>query len=726
MTKGKSGAKSGAKGKGKKGGKKGKKGTSKRLLLGAGLLLLGWYLYTRSKKAKQENALKQSMGSGAGIPPMGSGSGIPMGSGMGSGGGYGEPVHPDTGVPCSQVFGGCPTGGVSPPSGGGVPPSYPPTYPSGTTVYGCKNSGATNYNPIATVDDNSCTFGGGSTVYGCTNDQAENYNPLATSDDNSCTFGTGSTVYGCTNDQASNYDPLATVDDQSCTFGGVYGCTNPSANNYDANATNDDNSCTFDPATIDGCTDSGATNYDASATNDDGSCTYPTGSCPVDSQGNATNTPNYDCSGVVNGNDTSCCCLNDIAIDCWTACPNPQSQTFMTQGCGVADSCGDSTGFPLSAEPMCAQPINGCTDPSAYNYNPSATNNDGTCCLVAGCMTQGASNYDPNACHDDGSCASLPVLGCTDPNATNYNPSATQNDNSCTYPPEQFRCDAGSCLSCGYNVNPTNCPHYENTCANSCNVAQTQNLSCWTGCNPQSTAVPVNGVGLSATCETVDWTEALYSSQQTCQAPQMTCYQCDGNNPVGNQFAQANECPKGWQSTPPSCQMVDCSTCNGGSPMSNMFSGSCPTGWQLTSLGNPCPPNNGGGQGVGAHGGAMVDCSTCDGGYPMSNMFSGSCPTGWQLTSLGNPCPPNNGGAVAVGLGGNQLLAGVGQQAQAQAGVGQQAQVSAGVGQQAQVSAQQMKFSGFAGQGKSFGEWQRTMANKIMINDLDWNPITSD
>ena len=389
MAKGKSGAKSGAKGKGKKGGKKGKKGMSQRLLLGAGLLLLGWYLYTRSKKAKQEKALQQSMGSGAGIPPMGSGGGLPMGSGIRSG--YSEPVHPDTGIPCSQVFGGCPNGGAFPPSGG-VPPTYPPTYPSG-----------------------------GTTVYGCTNDQAENYNPIATADDNSCTFGAGTTVYGCTNDQASNYDPLATVDDQSCTFGGVYGCTNPSANNYDENATNDDNSCTFDPATIDGCTDSGATNYDASATNDDGSCTYPTGSCPVDFQGNPTNTPNYGCDGVVDSNDTSCCCFNDIAIDCWTACPNPQSQTFITQGCGVADSCGDSTGFPLSAEPMCAQPIDGCMNPSAYNYDPSATNDDGTCCLTAGCMTPSATNYDPNACHDDGSCI-MPVTGCTDPSATNYNP----------------------------------------------------------------------------------------------------------------------------------------------------------------------------------------------------------------------------------------------------------------------------------------------------------------
>ena len=247
--------------------------------------------------------------------------------------------------------------------------------------------------------------------------------------------------------------------------------------------------------------------------------------------------------------------------------------------------------------------------------------------------------------------------------------------NCCTYPPEQFRCDAGSCLSCGYNASTTNCPHYENTCGNSCNVAQTQNLSCWTGCNPQSTAVPVNGAPLNQTCETVDWSEALYSSQQSCQTQTVYCYQCDGNSAVGNQFS-GTSCPSGWQPTVPSCQpMVDCSTCDGGSPMSNMFSGSCPTGWQLTSLGNPCSPNNGGG-GVG----------------------------------------------VGVGLGEAPIGTG-GTQAQAPAGGGA---TPMGGGGQAQAPATPMMFSGFAGKGKSLGNWQRSMANKIMINDLDWNPITSD
>ena len=42
---------------------------------------------------------------------------------------------------------------------------------------------------------------------------------------------------------ATNYDPLATIDDGSCTY--LSGCTNPYADNYDALAYLDDGSCTY-------------------------------------------------------------------------------------------------------------------------------------------------------------------------------------------------------------------------------------------------------------------------------------------------------------------------------------------------------------------------------------------------------------------------------------------------------------------------------------------------
>ena len=59
----------------------------------------------------------------------------------------------------------------------------------------------------------------------------------------------------------------------------------------------------------------------------------------------------------------------------------------------------------------------GCTDPTAINYDPTATVDDGSCI------------YD----NGNGGGGQAPVSGCTDPNAANYNPDATIDDGSCVY-----------------------------------------------------------------------------------------------------------------------------------------------------------------------------------------------------------------------------------------------------------------------------------------------------
>lgn len=50
-------------------------------------------------------------------------------------------------------------------------------------------------------------------------------------------------VEGCMDPIADNYDPAATLDDDSCRF--VYGCTDARALNYNAQATKDDGTCDF-------------------------------------------------------------------------------------------------------------------------------------------------------------------------------------------------------------------------------------------------------------------------------------------------------------------------------------------------------------------------------------------------------------------------------------------------------------------------------------------------
>ena len=59
--------------------------------------------------------------------------------------------------------------------------------------------------------------------------------------------------------------------------------------------------------------------------------------------------------------------------------------------------------------------------------------------IVRGCMNSNAENYNPQATEDDGSCEypPEPIQGCTDSDAENYNEEATEDDGSCEYPPEE-------------------------------------------------------------------------------------------------------------------------------------------------------------------------------------------------------------------------------------------------------------------------------------------------
>ncbi len=81
------------------------------------------------------------------------------------------------------------------------------------------------------------------------------------------------------------------------------------------------------------------------------------------------------------------------------------------------------------------QDILGCMDPTAINYNPAATINDGSCIynLQVGCTDSDACNYNDLAIVDDGSCEYISCVGCTDDTASNYDPSATIDDGSCIY-----------------------------------------------------------------------------------------------------------------------------------------------------------------------------------------------------------------------------------------------------------------------------------------------------
>ena len=88
-------------------------------------------------------------------------------------------------------------------------------------------------------------------------------------------------------------------------------------------------------------------------------------------------------------------------------------------------------------------PICGCTDPTALNYDPTATIDDGSCiypswdCVLGNCIDPGTGTGQYNS--GNGGLAQcqlvcIPItLGCTDPCANNYNSAATVDDGSCLY-----------------------------------------------------------------------------------------------------------------------------------------------------------------------------------------------------------------------------------------------------------------------------------------------------
>ena len=98
-------------------------------------------------------------------------------------------------------------------------------------------------------------------------------------------------------------------------------------------------------------------------------------------------------------------------------------------------------------------PVCGCDEvtypnPSAAACNSITEYTMGTCVgAFPGCMDDLAINYNPLATEDDGTCIYVDiVLGCMDTSACNYNPEANLQYFSCEFAQELYDCE-GNCLS---------------------------------------------------------------------------------------------------------------------------------------------------------------------------------------------------------------------------------------------------------------------------------------
>lgn len=373
-------------------------------------------------------------------------------------------------------------------------------------VVGCTDPNACNYNPSATDDDGNCLphplltdcdgnclnddDGDGicneEEVVGCTDTNACNFMQEATDDDSSCLYddfdGDGICneleVAGCTFTIACNYNPNATDDDGSCEFY-CPGCTDEAACNFDINAIQEDNSCVYpadlfgvdyldcdgicindldddgicDEDEVWGCQNHTACNFNPEATDDDGSCIFANPSACEVCDGTSLLTLDEDGDGICNDDEipgcTSeiACNFNPEATDDDGSCLDSYqicSAEHLDCDCNcMHDSDGDG---------ICDEDeVPGCMNPIGCNFNPNAT--DPLPCETiscAGCIYPFACNFDPEAVYSDGSCEFGTCAGCTDPTACNFNPTITEDDGSCTNFDECDVC-GGNGPELGYN-----------------------------------------------------------------------------------------------------------------------------------------------------------------------------------------------------------------------------------------------------------------------------------
>ena len=257
-------------------------------------------------------------------------------------------------------------------------------------------------------------------------------------------------VYGCMDDDYQEYDPLATVDDSTCTNLHVYGCTDPAAYNYNSSATINDivPDCQYQLWIGDAGGDGWGNSYIGVYQNGINFGTFTMGpgsyqdSFPLTLDSDA---PVHVYYFEVGGPQQP---PQEVQFQTWhnsfkltksygVVLMHEDTNPFANNGQGALQSFQSPFWTTYSAIPYCGdyciEAIYGCMDPLSFNYNDTANIDDGSCVpVILGCTNTLAFNYDSLANVDDGNC--IPIsYGCTDVVADNYNSNANTDDGSCYY-----------------------------------------------------------------------------------------------------------------------------------------------------------------------------------------------------------------------------------------------------------------------------------------------------
>ena len=184
----------------------------------------------------------------------------------------------------------------------------------------------------------------------------------------------------------------------------VPGCTDEFAVNYDQFATEDDGSCEFS------CTQEGGFCYgnNASSTVAQVALQAPEGEMLYIEFLSGSTEAGWDYMYVYDNIDPtqgSVIYENETTGGGSVAGVLVQSTTGQISVAVFSDGSGSCTGVTspryITYSTSCT--LEGCTDPTAVNFNSIANLDDGSC-LFTGCTDDAACNYDVNAQEDDGSC----------------------------------------------------------------------------------------------------------------------------------------------------------------------------------------------------------------------------------------------------------------------------------------------------------------------------------
>ena len=316
-------------------------------------------------------------------------------------------------------------------------------------------------------------------------------------------------VAGCTDPYSLNYNPNATVGDGSCGTQRVLGCTDPTSFNYDPNAnTSEIMSGDYTLKIYDGQANGWGGTWLGIKQGDWLSPQYKIG--PNDGYSLTFDVPLNIYEPIELYLFTTPQSQNSIAQVAYTLY-GPEGDTIVD----VPYWGAQSLQFPIiqttTAQPtfgdVCIEKVFGCTDTTAFNFDPLANTNDSSCIpVIVGCMNPLSFNYDSTAntagvcipiivgCMDStqynydstantaGTCIPF-IYGCTDSSQFNYNPLANTSDGSCIpfiygcTDPLAFNYDStanvndGSCIPTLYGCTDTAAFNYNP-------LANTDNGSC--------------------------------------------------------------------------------------------------------------------------------------------------------------------------------------------------------------------------------------------------------